>query len=156
MNNSSENNSIDPLFWQKPMSRRDFLDWIIRGGLLATLAGMLIPALSYLWPVTRRGPTLAMKEVGSVDEFPVWGAKKVAIGGSAFLIIRTPKEIKAFSAICTHLGCIVFWNDQKRQIVCPCHAGFFDVEGRVISGPPPRPLSSYPVSVVDGKIFVKL
>ena len=148
--------TVDPPLLEKKMSRRDFVDWVIKGGILATLAGMTAPALSYLWPVMKHGPTMEMEEVGRTDDIPVWGSKKVIVGGSALLLIRTPKEVKAYSAICTHLGCIVDWDDQKREILCPCHAGVFDVEGRVVSGPPPRPLPFYPVSVMDGKIFVKI
>ena len=140
----------------KKMSRRNFIDWVIRGGLLTTLAGMLFPALAYLWPVMKRGPSVGMEEIGRIDDIPLWGAKKVVIDGSALLIIRTPTAVKAFSAICTHLGCIVDWNVQKREIACPCHAGFFDTDGRVISGPPPRPLPSHSVNVVAGKILVQL
>lgn len=139
----------------KALSRRHFLDWIIKGGLLTTLAGMFLPAITYLWPVTRRGPALGVVEVARLDEIPEWGAKKVVVGGSAVMIIRTPKEIKCFSAICTHLGCIVSWDETKKEIVCPCHAGIFDVEGKVLGGPPPRPLPGYEVRVTDGKIFIK-
>ena len=138
------------------ISRRDFLDWVIRGGLFVTLAGFLLPALTYLWPVTQRGPSGGMKEVGREDEFPLWGAKKVVLEGGALLVIRTANGFKAFSAICTHLGCVVAWDEGKRKIECPCHAGLFDLEGRVISGPPPRPLPAYSVSVSDGKVFVKI
>lgn len=138
------------------VSRRDFLGWLIRGGLFTTLAGMAVPALSYLWPVTRQGPIGGMVEVGREDEIPVWASKKVVLGGSALLVVRTPKEFKAFSAICTHLGCIVFWESLRKEIACPCHAGFFDLEGRVVSGPPPKPLMTYPVSVIDGKVMVKI
>ena len=140
----------------KEISRRTFVDWVIKGGLLVALAGALYPALSYLRPVMRRGSIAEMEEVGSVDDIPVWGGKKVIIGGSAVLIIRTPDEFKAFSAVCTHLGCLVDWDGQKREIICPCHAGIFDLDGRNISGPPPRPLPAYTVSVVNGKIFVKV
>ena len=156
MNKSVESESIKQLFPQTRMSRRDFLDWLIRGGLFTTLAGMLLPALAYLWPVTRRGPAVGMVEVGGVDEIPVLGSKKVILGGSAVLVVRTAKEFKAFSAICTHLGCVVFWDSQKGQIACPCHAGSFDLDGRVVAGPPPRPLPTFPVNVIDGKVFVKL
>ena len=141
---------------EKEISRRTFVDWVIKGGLLVALAGVLYPALSYLRPVMRRGSISQMEEVGSVDDIPVWGGKKVIIGGSAVLIIRTPDEFKAFSAVCTHLGCLVDWDGQKREIICPCHAGIFDLDGRNISGPPPRPLPAYTVSVVNGKIFVKV
>ncbi|OGX13674.1 MAG: hypothetical protein A2351_02470 [Omnitrophica bacterium RIFOXYB12_FULL_50_7] len=138
------------------MSRRDFLDWVIKGGILATLSGMLFPALAYLWPVMGHGPKVDMEEVAALDEIPVGGFKKVFLGGSALLLIRTAQEIKAFSAICTHLGCVVDWDGPKREIVCPCHAGVFDLEGRVVSGPPPRPLPTYPVKVINGKVFIKL
>ena len=138
------------------ISRRSFLDWLIRGGLLTTVAGMVVPALTYLWPVTRQGPTGGSVEVGREDEIPGWEAKKVVVGGSALLVVRTPKAFKAFSAVCTHLGCLVLWENVKKEIACPCHAGFFDLEGKVISGPPPQPLKTYPVSVVDGKIMVQI
>ncbi|MDP2654404.1 MAG: Rieske (2Fe-2S) protein [Candidatus Omnitrophota bacterium] len=136
------------------VSRRDFLGMMINGGLLVTLGGMILPALRYLWPVTQGGPTSGALEVGRVDDIPVWGAKKVVMGGSAILVIRTPDQIKAFSASCTHLGCLVDWDGPKREILCPCHAGSFGLDGRVIAGPPPRPLPTYEVKVVDGKIFV--
>ena len=138
------------------VSRRDFVGWIIRGGIFATLAGMIMPALSYVWPVMGHGPSNEMEEVGGVEDIPVGGAKKVIVGGSALLIIRTASEFKAYSAICTHLGCIVDWDAPKKEIVCPCHAGTFDVEGRNVSGPPPKPLAAYQVHVADGKIFVKM
>ena len=50
--------------------------------------------------------------------------------------IRTPQGFRAFSAICTHLGCIVGWDAARHQIACPCHAGFFDINGRPVAGPP--------------------
>lgn len=138
------------------ISRRSFLDWLIRGGLLTTLAGMVVPALAYLWPVTRRGPIGGLVEVGKEEEVPVWDAKKVIVGGSALLLVRTPNAFKAFSAVCTHLGCLVQWENSRKEIACPCHAGFFDLEGKVIAGPPPQPLKTYPVSVIDGKIMVQI
>lgn len=141
---------------QPETSRRHFLDWILKGGFLATLLGMFLPALTYLWPVTRRGPVGGMVEVGREDDLAVWGAKKISIGESPMILLRTPQSFKAYSAVCTHLGCLVEWSADKRLIECPCHAGFFDVEGRVISGPPPKSLVGHTVRVVDGKIFVKL
>ena len=135
-------------------SRRDFLGWFLKGGLLITLSGMIIPALNYLWPVTHQGPVGGMADVGSADEIPVWGGKKVILSGSALLIIRMPNEYRAYSAICTHLGCIVDWDSSKQKIICPCHAGTFDTNGSVVSGPPPRSLPSYPVKVVNGRLMV--
>ncbi len=156
MNNIEEQNPIGPAILKKEMSRRDFIDWVIKGGILATLSGMLLPALAYLWPVMGHGPKVDMEEVAALEEIPVGASKKIVLAGSALLLIRTPQEIKAFSAICTHLGCVVDWDGRKHEIVCPCHAGVFDLEGRVVSGPPPRPLPSYLVKVINGKIYIKL
>ena len=155
-NKTHENKTEDSSILSEKISRRTFVDWIIKGGIFTTLAGMLLPALSYLWPVMGRGPSMEMEEVGRVEDIPVWGSKKVIVGGSALLLIRTPKDFKAYSAICTHLGCIVDWDGRKQEIVCPCHAGIFDIEGRVVTGPPPKPLPFYQVNVADGKIFVKI
>ena len=138
------------------VSRRDFIGWVIKGGLLAAFSAMLFPALEYILPATRRGPAVGMKEVAKLEDIPVWGSKKVILGGSALILIRTPDTLKAFSAICTHLGCLVDWEDKKREILCPCHAGVFDMDGKVVSGPPPRPLPSYTVKVIDGNILVQL
>jgi cytochrome b6-f complex iron-sulfur subunit len=71
------------------------------------------------------------------------------------IVVRTPQGFRAYSAICTHLGCIVAWNEQRRQIDCPCHAGVFDISGRVVSGPPPRPLPENGVMVVNDEVLVK-
>ena len=120
-----------------------------------TLGGMLLPALRYLWPVTYSGPSGGMIDVGALDEIVIEGSKKAVVGGSVFLIVRTADGVKAFSAICTHLGCVVAWDPQRKEIECPCHAGKFDLDGRVVSGPPPRPLPVHQVKVIDGKIYLK-
>jgi nitrite reductase/ring-hydroxylating ferredoxin subunit len=61
--------------------------------------------------------------------------------------LRTGKEITARSLDCTHLGCEVAWVEAERRYRCPCHEGTFDEEGRVVAGPPPRPLKTYSVTV---------
>jgi len=63
-------------------------------------------------------------------------------------------EVIAISAGCTHLGCIVTWDEQQQIFKCPCHEGRFDPEGRVISGPPPAPLQRHRARVDNGKIFL--
>ncbi|OGX06420.1 MAG: hypothetical protein A2Z88_07120 [Omnitrophica WOR_2 bacterium GWA2_47_8] len=138
------------------LSRRDFLGWIIQFGLFTTLAGMVAPALTYLWPVTHRGPAGGLSDVCAEDDIPLWGGKKIILAGSAMLIIRTPQGFKAYSAVCTHLGCLVDWDNKRHEIVCPCHAGIFDLAGKVVAGPPPRPLPSNEVSVVNGRVMVKV
>ena len=62
--------------------------------------------------------------------------------------------VVAYSAVCTHLGCLVKWESAKREFLCPCHAAIFDAEGRVVSGPAPAPLPPYKVKEVGGKVYV--
>jgi Rieske Fe-S protein len=63
-------------------------------------------------------------------------------------------EIIAISAGCTHLGCIVTWDEGQHIFKCPCHDGRYDAEGNVLSGPPPAPLKRHPAKVENGKIFL--
>ncbi len=140
---------------EKPISRRGFLDWLIAGGLLAWAAAFVAPVLSYVWPAQRRGPAVQTVSAGKVDSFAEWQAKILAVGGHPVIVVRTPQGFRAFSAICTHLGCIVGWDLEKREIACPCHAGRFDLSGKPISGPPPRPLAEHGVVVVNNEVMVK-
>lgn len=154
MTESMDSRVTGPEQSDRKVSRHNFIGWIIKGGLLTTLTGMLLPALAYVWPATKKGPATGMQEVASLDDIPEGGAKKVVLGSSALILVRTPETVKAFSAICTHLGCIVDWDEEQHRFVCPCHGGAFDLTGRVIAGPPPRPLPAYAVHVVNGKIYV--
>jgi Rieske Fe-S protein len=79
----------------------------------------------------------------------------VQFGRYPAIIINTDQGLRAYSAVCTHFACIVKWNPELYEIVCPCHEGYFDpYDGSVISGPPPTPLESLPVNIVDGQIYV--
>lgn len=70
--------------------------------------------------------------------------------------VKQPKEgqVIAISAACSHLGCIVTWDEEQKIFKCPCHNGRYDAQGRVISGPPPRPLKRHRTKMEDGKIFL--
>lgn len=140
---------------EQKISRRSFIDWLLAGGLTAWAVGFIAPVLAYVWPAQSRGPSVQTGSAGKETDFAEWQSKIVAVAGHAVIVVRTPQGFRAFSAICTHLGCIVGWDTERRQIACPCHAGFFDVNGRVVSGPPPRPLAEHGVAVVNGEVLVK-
>jgi cytochrome b6-f complex iron-sulfur subunit len=140
---------------EQKLSRRSFLDWLLTGGLVAWAIAFVAPVLSYVWPAQRRGPSIQTVSAGKATDFTDWQTKIVAVNGHPVIVIRTPQGFRAFSAICTHLGCIVGWDAQRRQIACPCHAGYFDLNGRPVAGPPPRPLTEQGVAVVNGEVMVK-
>jgi Rieske Fe-S protein len=76
-------------------------------------------------------------------------------GSRPGIILRTPEgELRAFSASCTHLQCIVQYRGDLRHIWCACHNGHFDLNGRNIQGPPPSPLEAYEVHVRGDEIVV--
>jgi Rieske Fe-S protein len=60
----------------------------------------------------------------------------------------------AFSSSCPHLGCTVQWDNKQGRFLCPCHGGSFDINGNVLTGPPPGPLGRYNVKVAQGKLFI--
>jgi len=90
----------------------------------------------------------------SLSELPVGGVKSITYGGVPVVVIRSPESIRAFSLVCTHLGCIVEWRDGSQEFYCACHDGRFDQFGEVIAGPPPVPLEQFPVKVKDDRVVV--
>ena len=137
-------------------TRRTLIDWVIQACTFVTGVALAGPALAYLWPVTKAGPVKTREPVGDAAGWDVWQARKVSIGGRPVLVVRTDKGFVALSAVCTHLGCLVEFDPAARKVRCPCHAGLFDLQGRVTGGPPPRPLPVYGVSEVQGKVYVSV
>ncbi len=90
----------------------------------------------------------------SLSDLPVGGTRQITYAGAPALVIRTAESVKAFSLVCTHLGCIVQWQQDKKEFYCACHDGRFDQFGEVLAGPPPVPLEEFPVSVEGDKAIV--
>ena len=140
--------------------------WAI-GGFIS--AGMAIPAIAYLigpalqstqeqqW--IRLGSTSKV-ELGTPTLFKVtveqqtgWITNEQEL--SVYVLTDNGRDYVAMSNICTHLGCRVRWITDRNLFFCPCHNGQFDKEGRVIAGPPPRPLDRYEVRVEGDQLFIK-
>jgi cytochrome b6-f complex iron-sulfur subunit len=139
------------------MSRRGFLKWALGFSVVATMAGAIVPVIGYLWPPTRRVTSGGGRVLfGSVKDLPVGQAKVLPVNDKPVIVVNSAAGgVKAFSAICTHLGCVVEWNASKQYIVCPCHDGRFNpTTGAVISGPPPAPLPPVRVAVESDQIYV--
>ncbi len=66
----------------------------------------------------------------------------------------SPSGLAAVSTTCTHLGCGVAWNAEKKAFLCPCHGGVYGADGRVLAGPPPRPLAKAPLAIAGGRVTV--
>jgi cytochrome b6-f complex iron-sulfur subunit len=87
-------------------------------------------------------------------DLPVGANRPITYEGKPALVMRTSEGVTALSMICTHLGCIVQWQEGNQQFYCPCHDGRYDRDGDVVSGPPPIPLERLPVKLLGDKVIV--
>jgi len=108
--------------------------------------------MRFLWPTSRTGTFGGLMHAGRVDEFAVGSVSHVRAG--RFYLSRLPEGFLALWHRCTHLGCTVPWAPGEGQFRCPCHSSLFDVRGEVTGGPAPRPLDLFPVTIVDGELWV--
>lgn len=137
------------------ISRRDFIKIVSRVLSVTGLAVIVAPVVAYFYPPTLEETPAEPVRVGRVDELLENEGRAVQYGRHPAIVVNTSQGLRAHSAVCTHLACIVKWNKETGQFACPCHAGFYDpIDGHVISGPPPRPLASIPVNIVNGEIYI--
>lgn len=135
--------------------RRRFMQWLLGGGLAASFASFLYPVVRFVMPPAV--PEAAVNEVGagSVHDLRPNSAKIVKFGSKPVLLVRASEtEWKAFSAVCTHLNCTVQYKPDGNQIWCACHNGTYDLTGKVVSGPPPRPLDEFQVHVRGEEVVI--
>ncbi|MGH9643690.1 MAG: ubiquinol-cytochrome c reductase iron-sulfur subunit [Terriglobales bacterium] len=139
-----------------PVPRRRFVELLLGGGFLATAAAFIYPVLRYLVPPQTVDMGSDSVVAGRVGELKPNGGKIFRFGSRPGLLIRTASgEYRAMSATCTHLSCTVQYRDDLREVWCACHNGKYNLEGRNISGPPPRPLEAFDVQVRGEEIFVR-
>jgi Rieske Fe-S protein len=133
------------------IGRRRFLSWFLgtTGG--AFLISALYPILRYVSPPRIPEASTSEVEVGPVNdpELVEKGFKIVHFGADPVIVVKlSDTDLRAFSASCTHLDCIVEFRKTKQLIWCNCHNGVYDLTGRNIAGPPPKPLTPYRVHLV--------
>lgn len=137
-------------------SRRSFLNILLGLVLLAGIGGVINTVVRYLWPskeIIGGGGTGGTTTI-PLAEIPVGGSKTVRHQGKPYVVVHTAVGIFAINAVCTHLGCIVYWSKDKKVLACPCHAAYFALNGSVISGPPPAPLPVAQVKVVGNQVIL--
>jgi cytochrome b6-f complex iron-sulfur subunit len=91
-----------------------------------------------------------------VSDFPLNSGTVVPVNDEPVIIVNSEVGgLKAYSAICTHLACIVYWHERRQVIQSPCHDGRFNpLNGTVISGPPPRPIPPYALEIVEEQVYI--
>jgi Rieske Fe-S protein len=136
-------------------NRRRFVNLFLAGGSLAFLAAVLYPVLKFLIPPPVKETGSDTVSAGKADEFKRNSGKVIKFGSQPALVIMDDHgEFRAFIAVCTHLSCTVQYLPEDKVIWCACHNGKYDLNGRNISGPPPRPLTPLKVNIQAGEIFI--
>ncbi|MDA8238698.1 MAG: Rieske (2Fe-2S) protein [Chloroflexi bacterium] len=138
------------------VSRRRVLRWLLGFSVISTAAMVVTPMVGFIVPPKSTAAGSGGKvPAGKVADLPLGKGKVVPMGSKPVILVSTEQGIVAHSAICTHLGCIVAFDDLSGMIVCPCHDGRFNpATGAVVSGPPPAPLPHVTVSVEGDDIFL--
>ncbi len=137
------------------MKRRKFIDFFLGGAGIGAFLSLLYPVVRYLTPPPQKEEEVQRVVAGRVGELTPNSAKIFRFGSTPALLLLTADGVyKAFSAVCTHLTCTVGFDSATGTILCPCHNGRFDLNGAVISGPPPKPLETLRVEVSGEEILV--
>jgi cytochrome b6-f complex iron-sulfur subunit len=133
-------------------SRRNFLASVGRLSFVAGLAGIFTSTMRFLLPNVLYEPPTNFT-VGSVDQFPPDSI--TFLEEHRMFVFRRPEGLYAVSSECTHLGCNVRWNAGRKGFDCPCHGSTFDQDGKNVSGPAPKPLKWYELTLAsEGRLRV--
>ena len=135
--------------------RRHFVELLLGGGMFASLISFVYPVLRYLVPpvvAELGGDEVVAAKLGEMHP----NSSKIFRFGNrpGLLLLTADGEYRAMSATCTHLSCTVQYRNDLQQVWCACHNGLYDLNGRNLSGPPPRPLENYSVHVRGDEIVV--
>lgn len=136
-------------------SRRNVIRALLGTGFTGSILSFVYPAARFIIPPAETEPAAREVKAANASDLNPNSGLIFKFGNRPGLLLRTEKgEWRAFTAICTHLNCTVQYRDDTRQIWCACHDGLFDVNGRVVGGPPPEPLEEYAVNVRGEDVMV--
>lgn len=136
-------------------TKRDFLKYILGGSFFAWISAVLYPVLAYMKPPPQGEVLVSSVNAGKLAELANDTGKIVKFGTKPVILVRTASgEPRAFDATCTHLDCTVQYRADMGVIWCACHNGKYDLTGRNVAGPPPRPLEPYRVVIQNDEIII--
>jgi Rieske Fe-S protein len=137
-------------------TRRGFVNWLLSTSAAAFALSVIYPVSRYLVPPPAGESTAASVTIPiKPDEVKPNTGQIFKFGSRPGILVRTAAgELRAFSAVCTHLNCTVQYRPDLSEIWCACHNGHFDLNGHNVAGPPPRPLEPYVVNVRGSQIVV--
>ncbi|HSD63638.1 MAG TPA: Rieske (2Fe-2S) protein [Ignavibacteriaceae bacterium] len=138
----------------KKTNRRSFLKILGITGITAFSVSVLYPVFSFLRPPRQREVEVSSVSAGKIEDLKKENYKIVRFGNEPVIVIPADDKFIALSARCTHLDCTVQYLKDKNVIWCACHNGKYDLTGRNISGPPPRPLTKYKTIIKGDELLI--
>ena len=137
------------------LTRKTFLTWLLGTSLGATVVAALYPVFRFVIPPEVAEAPVNRVLAAKLSELAPNTGKVFRFGSKPGIVVRTATgEVRAFSAVCTHLNCTVQYRPDFQHIWCACHNGHYDLNGKNVEGPPPRPLDAYVVNVRGSQIVV--
>ncbi len=162
----------DPLppesaLWTPVGTRRRFFEWVTSAAAAVIAFGLAVPLLGYVISPAFKRREQSWVDVGDVKALPVErptqldyvatirdGWLQTVAHKAIWAVKRSDGSVTVFSPICPHLGCGYRWDDPDRTFKCPCHGSVYDLTGKVLAGPAPRPLDVMPSKTEGGRLFV--
>jgi menaquinol-cytochrome c reductase iron-sulfur subunit len=148
-------------------TRRGFYVSAINGMMAIVSAALGIPALLYLFTPAKRKEPDVWAQAGDIASLApnspvemvfrrirVDGWRTIAEKGTAWVVKYDDNHIVAFGPNCTHLGCAYHWEDGQKDFLCPCHNSVFSIDGKVVSGPAPRPLDRFQTKLQGNRLLI--
>ena len=132
-------------------SRRKFIVLAVAGAFALAISDAARIVFSFLKPQPKTGFG-GVVAAGAVTDFPPGSLTHIRQG--RFFLVHVDDGLLALYQRCTHLGCLVPWNEADGRFACPCHGGRYNRVGEVLAGPPPRPLDLFPIRIVNGQVVV--
>lgn len=137
------------------ITRKNFLSRVLTSWFVLYCLPVFYVVIEYVFPPKLREQILEKATAGKVSELLPNSIKVVKFNKRpVFVLNQESGKIKAFSGICTHLGCVVEYKPEQKHFVCNCHGSVFDQDGKNISGPAPKPLEQLKVDIQKEEVII--